>query len=57
VIVDFDSKTATVAVEEGKFDSKQAIAALVDHGFEHAALKDGATAPASAEPASGATIQ
>lgn len=39
VVVDFDSKTATVAVEEGKFDADAAIAALVDHGFDHSTLK------------------
>jgi copper chaperone CopZ len=39
VVVDFDSKTATVAIEEGKFDTEAAIAALVDHGFDHSTLK------------------
>ena len=39
VVVDFETKTATVAVEEGKFDAEVAIAALVDHGFDHSALK------------------
>jgi copper chaperone CopZ len=39
VVVDFDSKTATVAIEEGKFDADAAIAALVDHGFDHSTLK------------------
>jgi copper chaperone CopZ len=42
VVVDFDSKTATVAVEEGKFDADAAIAALVDHGFDHSTLKSAA---------------
>src|SRR4051812_41744276 len=46
VLVDFDSKTATVAVDKDKFDSKQAIAALVDHQFSHTALKDSATSAA-----------
>jgi copper chaperone CopZ len=50
VLVDFDSKTATVAIEEGKFDSKQAIAALVDHQFNHSALKDAAAAEPSPSP-------
>jgi copper chaperone CopZ len=39
VVVDFDSKTATVAIEPGRFDAAAAIAALVDHGFDHSALK------------------
>jgi copper chaperone CopZ len=39
VCVDFGSKTATVAIEAGKFDAGQAIAALVDHGFDHSTLK------------------
>lgn len=38
VVVDFDAKLATVAVEEGKFDAQQALAALVDKGFDHSAL-------------------
>ena len=38
VVINFEAKTATVAVEEGKFDAEAAIAALVDHGFEHSAL-------------------
>jgi len=42
VVVDFDSKTATVAIEEGKFDADAAIAALVDHGFDHSTLKSSA---------------
>jgi copper chaperone CopZ len=44
VIVDFESKTATVAIEEGKFDGADAIAALVDHGFDHSTLKSDAAA-------------
>jgi len=47
VVVDFDSKTVTVAVDKCKFDSKQAIAALVDHQFSHAALKDAGGAAAA----------
>jgi copper chaperone CopZ len=42
VVVDFDSKTATVAIEEGTFDADTAIAALVDYGFEHSTLKPAA---------------
>jgi copper chaperone CopZ len=52
VVVDFDSKTATVAIENGKFDAEAAIAALVDHGFEHSTLKSEADhADSSAAPA------
>ncbi len=50
VIVDFDSKTATVAVDPGQFDAKQAIAALVDHQFDHSAVKGEAAATDSAKP-------
>jgi copper chaperone CopZ len=38
VVVDFPTKTATVAIDEGQFDSQKAIAELVDHGFDHSAL-------------------
>ena len=40
VFVDFPNKTATVAVDKDKFDAKKAIAALVDHQFNHSALKE-----------------
>ena len=57
VVVDFDAKTATVAVEKDKFDADAAIAALVDHGFEHSTLKSGdaqtEAAAAPAEPSAG----
>ena len=39
VRVDFDTKTATVAVDSGKFNAEDAIAALVDHGFDHSTVK------------------
>src|SRR5687767_5139986 len=39
VLIEFESKTAVVAVEDGNFDSDAAIAALVDHGFDHSTLK------------------
>ena len=39
VRIDFEAKSATVAVEEGKFDAERALAALVDHGFDHSTLK------------------
>ena len=41
VNVDFPSRTATLAVNQSKFDADQAIAALVDHGFEEARLRTG----------------
>ena len=40
VFVDFPNKTATVAVDKDKFDAKKAIASLVDHQFNHSALKE-----------------
>jgi len=50
VVINFEAKTATVAVEDGKFDAEAAIAALVDHGFEHSTLKsDGAGGDAAAD--------
>jgi copper chaperone CopZ len=48
VFVDFETKTAIVAVEDGKFDAGQAIAALVDHGFDHSTLKSEAAQSAAA---------
>jgi copper chaperone CopZ len=39
VLVDFPNKTAVVAVDKEKFESNKAIAALVDHQFNHSALK------------------
>lgn len=50
VVINFEAKTATVAIEDGKFDKAAAIAALVDHGFEHSTLKsDDAESEAVAE--------
>jgi copper chaperone CopZ len=50
VKIDFESKIAIVAVDKEKFDSKQAVAALVDHQFGHSTLKDSAAAsPADAK--------
>src|SRR5438874_13522725 len=37
VYVDFDAKTAIVAVEPGRFDPQQAVAALQDRRFDHSA--------------------
>ena len=43
VVVDFDSKTAKVAIDkDGKFDANAAVAALVDHGFKNSTVKGGA---------------
>jgi copper chaperone CopZ len=39
VQVDFDTKTATVAVDEDKFDADKAVAALVDKMFPNSKLK------------------
>ncbi len=44
VIVDFPSKTATVAIDKDKFDPNKAIAALADHQFNHSTLKDSSAA-------------
>ena len=52
VVVDFDSKTATVAVEDaGKFDAKAAVAALADHGFKNSAIKGAPAVSDQAPPA------
>jgi periplasmic mercuric ion binding protein len=47
VRVDFEAKTATVAIEEGKFDSQLAIAELVDKGFGNSQLKSDSIADES----------
>jgi copper chaperone CopZ len=52
VYVDFEAKTATVAVEDGKFDADAALAALLDHGFDHSTLKgEDGTEPQAGEEA------
>jgi copper chaperone CopZ len=51
VLVDFDHKTAIVAVEPGKFDSDAAVAALVDKMFPNSKLKSNAIAQPDAEAA------
>jgi copper chaperone CopZ len=38
VLVDFDAKLATVAIDEGRFDSQSALAELVDKGFMNSTL-------------------
>jgi copper chaperone CopZ len=50
VVIDFDNKMATVAIEDGsKFDATAALAALADHGFKNSSVKsgEGAMAPTS----------
>jgi copper chaperone CopZ len=49
VVINFDGKTATVAVEKDKFDADAAIAALVDYGFEHSTLKSDSRATDATE--------
>src|SRR5262245_59286497 len=51
VLVEFETKTVKVAVDKDKFDSKKAVAALVDHQFSHAALKDANTTDLAAPAA------
>ena len=46
VRVEFETKTAIVAVDKDKFKSQDAIDALKDCQFKHSALKDGSTAEA-----------
>jgi copper chaperone CopZ len=43
VLVEFETKTVKVAVDKEKFDSTKAIAALKDHQFSQAVLKDANT--------------
>jgi copper chaperone CopZ len=50
VVVDFDNKTATVAIEDGaQFDSNAALAALEDHQFKNSAVKNGEVAAPAAD--------
>ncbi|MEX2091851.1 MAG: heavy-metal-associated domain-containing protein [Pirellulales bacterium] len=51
VVINFDAKTATVAVEKDKFDANAAIAALVDYGFENSTLKASTSESDQAAPA------
>jgi copper chaperone CopZ len=56
VVVDFDNKMATVAIEDGsKFDSNAALAALADHGFKNSSVKNGDNAAAPTAGASDLT--
>jgi copper chaperone CopZ len=44
VVIDFDAKTATVAIDkDAKFDSSAAVAALADHGFKNSTVKSEAS--------------
>ena len=49
VFVDFPTKTAIVAADKDKFDSKQAIDALVDHQFKQSTLKDATSSVADSK--------
>jgi copper chaperone CopZ len=49
VLVEFETKTVTVAVVKEKFDSQKALAALVDHQFGQSAVKDAAPEKAVAK--------
>ncbi len=51
VVVDFENKKAVVAIDEGQFNADQALAALVDHGFDHSTLRGEAAAEAQAAEA------
>jgi copper chaperone CopZ len=52
VHVDFEAKTATVAIETGTFDSQSALAELVDKGFDNSALKSQEPEASAEQPAS-----
>lgn len=51
VVINFDAKTATVAIEEGKFDVDAAVAELKDYGFENSTLKSNSDSDATASEA------
>jgi copper chaperone CopZ len=51
VAINFDAKTATVAIEQGKFDADAAVAELKDYGFENSTLKSDTAASGAAAPA------
>jgi copper chaperone CopZ len=44
VRVDFEAKTATVAIDDASFSSERTLAELVDKGFDNSQLKNDATA-------------
>jgi copper chaperone CopZ len=54
VLIDFEHKTAVVAVENDKFDSDAAIAALLDQQYPNSTLKGDALAEPQAD---GAAVQ
>jgi copper chaperone CopZ len=50
VLIDFENKKAIVAIEDGKFDSDKALAALVDKQFTNSSVAEsGAAKPQAAE--------
>ncbi|MCI0334014.1 MAG: heavy-metal-associated domain-containing protein [Planctomycetes bacterium] len=51
VLVDFEGKTAIVAVDEKTFDSDKALAALVDKQFLNSSLKNASSAKPQAADA------
>jgi copper chaperone CopZ len=51
VLIDFEGKTAKVAIEEGKFDEEKALAALIDKQFSNSKLKTESAHPQSASQA------
>ena len=51
VRVDFDAKSATVAVDDKSFDSQQTLAALVDKGFDNSTLVSEDTAASNSSDA------
>lgn len=53
VFVDFPTKTAIVAIEKEKFDSKKAIDALVDHQFKKSTLKDATSSVVDSKSSAG----
>jgi copper chaperone CopZ len=55
VVIDFEGKTAKVAIEEGTFDEEKALAALIDKQFLNSKLKTESVAKPQA--ADGAVVQ
>ena len=52
VRVDFEAKTATVAIEAGTFDSQLALAELVDKGFDNSTFKSQEPEASAEQPVS-----
>ena len=55
VLVDFEGKTAKVAIDERQFDPDKALAALIDRQFTNSALKSAAVT--TSPPAEAAPVQ